>query len=124
VVEGAGGLLVPFAWGYTVADLAVETGLEVVLVARAGLGTLNQVLLTVEALHRRELRLRGVVLNGRSEAPDLAEATNPGALARLLPGVPVVSLPRYAEVPALEAARRSVPALAPLALPSRRSMYK
>jgi dethiobiotin synthetase len=117
VVEGAGGLLVPLAWGHTAADLAVEEGLEVVLVARAGLGTLNHVLLTVEALRRRDVPLRGVVLNGRGEAPDLAEATNPGALARLLPGVRVVSLPRYAAVSALEAARRSVPALAPLAGP-------
>lgn len=111
VVEGAGGLLVPLAWGFTALDLACRCGLEAVIVARAGLGTLNHTLLTVEALLRRGVSVRGVVLNGRSEAPDLAEASNPDALAQLLPGMLIVELPRHPCSDSLEAARRSCDAL-------------
>ena len=109
VVEGAGGLLVPLAWGYTALDLAARCGLQAVVVARAGLGTLNHCALTVEALQTRGVAVRGVILNGPSEPPDLAESTNPAALAHLFPGVPVTVLPRHPTREPLEAARRSVP---------------
>jgi dethiobiotin synthetase len=60
---------------------------EVVLVARSGLGTLNHTLLTVEAMTRRRLRVRAVVLVGpRHEAN---EATLRGRL-----DAPVVALPQ------------------------------
>jgi len=115
VVEGAGGLLVPLAWGYTALDLAKETGLEAVVVGRAGLGTLNHVALTLEALARRGVPVRGVALNLRGDPPDLAEATNPAALARLCPGVRLVVLPRVAApVAPLDAARTLVPLVDPL----------
>ncbi|HLA78278.1 MAG TPA: dethiobiotin synthase [Vicinamibacteria bacterium] len=114
VVEGAGGLLVPLAWGFTALDLAEAENLEAVLVARAGLGTLNHILLTAQALLARGVRLKGVVLNGRSREPDLAETTNPAALARLLPGVPLVVLPRWPGASTGEAARRAAEPLAPL----------
>jgi dethiobiotin synthetase len=111
VVEGAGGLLVPFAWGYTVLDLAAHAGLEAVVVARAGLGTLNHSVLTVDALRRRGVRVRAVVINGRGDPPDLAEETNPAALARLLPETAIVVLPRQAGRSPLENAQRCAPAL-------------
>ena len=88
VVEGVGGLLCPLAEETTVADLAIDLDLPLVVVARRGLGTLNHTLLTVEAARLRGLRLAGVVLNG-SEPPDnlLAEATNPAELVQRLGGV-------------------------------------
>jgi dethiobiotin synthetase len=108
VVEGAGGLLVPLAWGYTALDLAARCGLEAVVVGRPGLGTLNQCLLTVGALRARGVPVRGVVLNGPSDPPDLAESTNPSTLAQLLPGVPILVLRRYDTRDPLEAARRAL----------------
>ncbi len=114
VVEGAGGLLVPLAWGYTALDLARHTGLEAVVVGRTGLGTLNHVALTLEALTRGQVVVRGVVLNLRGDPPDLAEATNPAALARLCPGLRLVVLPRVATLTSLNAARALVPLVAPL----------
>jgi dethiobiotin synthetase len=114
VVEGAGGLLVPLAWGYTALDLASRAKLETVVVGRAGLGTLNHLALTVEMLRARAVAIRGIVLNGGNQPPDLAEATNPSALARLLPGVRVVVIPRHATASVSQAARRSVPFVAPL----------
>lgn len=107
VVEGAGGLLVPLGRGWNAADLARSCGLRVVLVARAGLGTLNHVLLTVEALAHRDLPLAGVVLNGQAEHPGLAEATNPEVLAQLVPGLPIVCVPRFPADDPLSAARRA-----------------
>ncbi len=117
VVEGVGGLLVPLAWGYTMADLAAEVGLTAVVVARAGLGTLNHVALTLEALARREVPILAVVLNGRGDPPDLAESTNPQALERLAPDVAVVVLPRQKTKTPLGVARALVPSLVALLTP-------
>lgn len=60
LVEGAGGLLVPMGTRpsgepWTAADLALLLGAKAVVVARAGLGTLNHTALTLEALDRRGL---------------------------------------------------------------------
>jgi dethiobiotin synthetase len=95
VVEGVGGLLCPLAEGITVADLAVRLDYPLVVVARRGLGTLNNTLLTVEAALARSLRVAGVVLNGSEPTADpVAESTNPFELARRLGTVPIL-----AEVP-------------------------
>jgi dethiobiotin synthetase len=94
VIEGAGGIMVPLAWDYTVLDLAERCDLDAIVVARAGLGTLNHIMLTVLMLQSRHIAVRGIVLNGRGPSPDLAEATNPAALARMLPGVRIVEVPR------------------------------
>ena len=93
VIEGAGGVMVPLAWDYTVLDLAERCDLDAVVVARAGLGTLNHVALTVLMLQSRHITVRGIVLNGRGASPDLAELTNPSALARMLPGLRILEVP-------------------------------
>ena len=83
VVEGIGGLLVPLARGFSVADLAARLGLPLIIVGRSGLGTINHTALTVEAARTRGLEVAGVVLNGRR--PDRvgdAERTNPGEIER------------------------------------------
>jgi dethiobiotin synthetase/malonyl-CoA O-methyltransferase len=64
VVEGAGGLLVPLAPKLLQVDLVAALGLPVVVVARDRLGTINHTLLTLEALRRRRLPVKGVVLLG------------------------------------------------------------
>lgn len=64
VAEGAGGLLVPLAPGLLQADLVAALGLPVVVVARDRLGTINHTLLTLEALRRRGLAVKGVALLG------------------------------------------------------------
>jgi dethiobiotin synthetase len=93
VVEGAGGIMVPLSWGYTILDLAQACDLDAVVVARAGLGTLNHVAMTVMILRSRQIPIRGIVLNGRSAVPDLAESTNPASLSRMLHGVRIVEVP-------------------------------
>ncbi|MBI3333441.1 MAG: adenosylmethionine--8-amino-7-oxononanoate transaminase [Candidatus Omnitrophica bacterium] len=77
LVEGIGGLLVPLDAEATVADLARRLRLPLLIVARAGLGTINQTLLTLEAARSAGLEVLGVVLNRRPPRPSLAERTNP-----------------------------------------------
>ncbi|TDC65336.1 ATP-dependent dethiobiotin synthetase BioD [Micromonospora sp. KC207] len=86
LVEGAGGLLVPMglrpsgdAW--TMADLAVSLGAPAVVVARAGLGTLNHTALTLEALERRAVPA-GVMIGAWPAEPELVHWAN---LTELVP---------------------------------------
>ena len=64
VVEGAGGLLVPLGDNWTIADLVRDLALPLLVVARAGLGTVNHTALTVRAARGLGLEPVGVVLNG------------------------------------------------------------
>ncbi len=77
LVEGAGGLLVRFdASGGTLADAAWALGAPVLVVAEAGLGTLNATALTAEVATRRGLDVLGVVIGAWPSAPDLAARSN------------------------------------------------
>lgn len=92
VVEGIGGWRVPIERSFSVADLAVEMALPVVVVVRNRLGALNHAALTVEAVRATELACAGFVFNeGPPEAFDevegVARATN-GAVCEELLGVP------------------------------------
>ncbi len=84
VVEGVGGLLVPLARKYDVADMAREFNLPLIIVARPNLGTLNHTLLTVEAAKHRGLEIAGIIINGfHGDTQDIAEETNPEEIMRL-----------------------------------------
>ena len=91
VVEGAGGLLVRLDTnGGTLLDLAdalrhADPGAPVsfVVVAAAGLGTLNHTELTVNALRDRGWEATGVVVGSWPTDPGLAERCNRDDLARV-----------------------------------------
>ncbi|MFI6446009.1 dethiobiotin synthase [Kitasatospora sp. NPDC050543] len=116
LVEGAGGLLVRYdEHGHTLADMALaaaDLGLrpEILVVAAAGLGTLNITALTAEALRARGLAQLGVVVGSWPTDADLAARCN------------LADLPSVAQAPLLgalpEGAARSTafPALALAAL--------
>jgi dethiobiotin synthetase len=73
LVEGAGGWRVPITETADVSRLARQTGLPVVIVSRATLGTINHSLLTIEAVERDGCRIAAVVLSRRpDEAADFA----------------------------------------------------
>jgi dethiobiotin synthetase len=77
LVEGAGGLLVRLDHrGGTIADIAVALAAPLLVVAAAGLGTLNHAELTVEALRVRGLACLGVVIGAWPDRPDLAARCN------------------------------------------------
>ncbi|CAA0100222.1 ATP-dependent dethiobiotin synthetase BioD 1 [Halioglobus japonicus] len=63
LIEGAGGWRVPINPRETLADLAVELQLGVILVVGMRLGCINHALLTAEAIRRDGLQLAGWVAN-------------------------------------------------------------
>lgn len=102
LVEGAGGLLVRFdEAGGTLADTARLLGAPVLLVASAGLGTLNTTELTSRELAVREVELAGVVIGSWPTSPDLASRCN------------LADLPVVANAPLLGAVPAGAGALAP-----------
>jgi dethiobiotin synthetase len=96
VIEAAGGLFVPITREVSSAsleqadpaerppaqalvtnlDLAERLGLPVVLVGRAGLGTLNHCALSAEALARRGIEIAAIVLNRVQAEDDATVGTN------------------------------------------------
>ena len=70
VVEGAGGLYVPLiGTGFLVLDLIRWLGLPLLVVARAGLGTINHTALTVMAARQAGVEVAGIILNRGSADP-------------------------------------------------------
>jgi dethiobiotin synthetase len=101
LVEGAGGLLVRMTDDGTLADVAALLAVPVLVVAAAGLGTLNATELTVEALRCRGLTCPGVVVGSWPAEPDLAARCN------------LADLPATSGVPLLGALPTGSGALAP-----------
>ncbi len=86
LVEGAGGLLVEIGdGGATLRDLAVDLAAPVLVVARAGLGTLNHVALTLEALASQNVWCAGAVIGAWPLEPDVIETGNRAVLAGMAP---------------------------------------
>jgi len=83
VVEGVGGLLVPFSDSFTVRDLAAELALPLLIAARPGLGTINHTLLTLAAARAAGLRVCAVVLTPWPRAPAEIERSNREEIERL-----------------------------------------
>jgi dethiobiotin synthetase len=64
VIEGAGGLLVPLNRKETILDLITQLGIEVILVSRHYLGSINHTLMSVELLKNRNIAIKGILFNG------------------------------------------------------------
>ncbi|MFH1260250.1 MAG: dethiobiotin synthase [Elusimicrobiota bacterium] len=106
VVEGLGGVLVPLTKKYFLLDLIKDFALPAIVVARAGLGTINHTLLTVQTLQKNGVEVLGVVLNGMRNK-SLAEKTNQRAIAQLAKLGFVLTVPwnkKYCRNPKLLAA--------------------
>ncbi len=71
IIEGAGGLLVPFNNSETIADLLLPQD-RIILVSRNYLGSINHTLLSLEVLKNRGLDCFGIIFNG--EANEATEA--------------------------------------------------
>lgn len=88
IAEGAGGLAVPLNdEGYMQYDLIRELGFACLLVARAGLGTINHSLLTVQVARRAGLKIKGIVISGYTGS--IMEKDNVRTIQRLS-GIPSV----------------------------------
>jgi dethiobiotin synthetase len=76
LVEGAGGLLVPYVDRLTTVELARRLGLPLLVVARTALGTLNHTALTLREAERSGLPVAGVVFNRTVERLEPHESGN------------------------------------------------
>ncbi len=92
-IEGAGGLLVPLTDDVTFADwLTTLPAARLLIVARAGLGTINHTLLTIEAARSRKLDVAGIVTNDAANvAPTDPTVASNGSLIAQFSGVPVLA---------------------------------
>lgn len=110
IVEGSGGVLVRLdTEGGTILDLATQVGAGAVVVASAGLGTLNHSELTVAALRARGIEPAGLVIGSWPAKPGLAETCNLDDLPRVT-GVPLLaSIPAGAGALAREEFARQSP---------------
>ncbi|MCM8796477.1 MAG: dethiobiotin synthase [Candidatus Omnitrophica bacterium] len=77
IVEGIGGLLVPFNRKRLALDLVKELGLSLILVAENKLGAINHTLLSIEALTSRKIRILGIIFNNAAEENSLILKDNP-----------------------------------------------
>ncbi len=99
LIEGAGGLLVPFAEGVTFADLALAWDLPLVVVVGNRLGAINHAMLTIRHAESLGLEVLGYVVNTLREEADVASQTNAAVLEEWL-GPPLGVLPFLAPLEA------------------------
>lgn len=90
VVEGSGGALVPMTETVLMADVAARLGLPAVIVAHNKLGCINHVLLTIEALRSRGLRIVGLIFNRIGSECDETILMDNIRITAQLGGVPVL----------------------------------
>ncbi len=95
-MEGSGGIVCPIRYDERqqlfLADIIRELDLPVLLVADAGLGTLNSVVTTCEYMQNHNLRLAGIILNNYDES-QIIHRDNRLMLEKLL-GQPPLALVR------------------------------
>ena len=93
-MEGSGGIVCPLRWDdqerMGLDDLVHKLGLSVLVVAHAGLGTINSTVLTIEHLRLREIPVKGILLN-HFHPGDLMEEDNRRMVTEMT-GVPVLAV--------------------------------
>lgn len=64
IAEGAGGLMVPLNDRFLMIDLIKQLDLEVILVSKNYLGSINHTLLSINALKQYGITVKGLIFNG------------------------------------------------------------
>jgi len=86
IIEGAGGLMVPINRKDLMIDLIQKLDVEVILISRNYLGSINHTLLSVEALKSKNIYVKGIIFNGvKNEASEsiILERTGLNYLGRV-----------------------------------------
>ncbi len=101
LIEGAGGLLVPMPGGSWLPEWITGLRARPVIVARAGLGTINHTLLTIESLRVRDLEPLGFIFTQLLARDDPSRPHN-AAVIEQRSGVPCLgTLPFLGRPPSL-----------------------
>ena len=64
IIEGAGGLMVPLNNTFLMIGLIKQLGAEVILVTQNYLGSINHTLLSIYALKKEGIPIKGIIFNG------------------------------------------------------------
>jgi len=83
LVEGAGGVRVPITPDYDMRDLMTDLKIPVLLVSSPFLGSINHILLSVEALQARDIPIAGLLLNGGMNYGEKADTHTDPAIRTL-----------------------------------------
>ena len=89
LVEGMGGLLVPYSRRALIVDLVQDLNLPVLIVTKNKLGAINHTLLTIEALQRRDIPILGIVFNGPKGTDNAVTQDNP-RIVQEISGIPIL----------------------------------
>jgi len=93
LIEGIGGVMVPFDDRHTVLDLMSMLRIPIVLVAGSYVGTISHTLTALEVLARRNLDIAGVVVS-ESEASAASLADTVATVQQFADALEVVGIPR------------------------------
>lgn len=63
LVEGAGGIVCPFGDNLLLEDVIKNLGLDIIIVAPSGLGSINSTVLTVEYARSHGINVKGIIMN-------------------------------------------------------------
>ena len=91
-MEGSGGIICPLRWDeqhVILDDLVKDLGLGVLIIADAGLGTINSAVLTIEHLRARDIPIRGLIFN--KYVPGNLMQDDNAAMIEALTGVKIVA---------------------------------
>lgn len=91
-MEGSGGIICPIRFDNKkiwLADIIKELSLGTLIIANAGLGTINSVVLTVEYMKRKNLPIKGIIFNHYHEG-NLMEEDNK-KMVEIMTGLSVIT---------------------------------
>ena len=98
VVEGSGGVICPLRWDseshFMLLDMVRAFNLPILLVANAGLGTINSTILTVDYLRKNEFNINAIILNHFSE--EIMEVDNL-AMIEEMTNLPVIAKVQFGD---------------------------
>ncbi len=102
IVEGAGGLMVPINKEETYLDIMKTLGLEVIVVSKNYLGSINHTLMTIRHLQQANIPIKGIIFNGdiqMSSEKVILEMTGMTYLGRVLQeeNMDAITVSQYAE---------------------------
>ncbi|WP_437192131.1 dethiobiotin synthase [Planctomicrobium sp. SH527] len=83
LVEGVGGWLSPIAKKETGANLAIDLGFPVLIVAANKLGMVNHTLLTIESVENSQLSVSGIIVNSTESQHDESATSNAALLSEM-----------------------------------------
>ncbi len=83
LVEGIGGIMVPIYRDYSLVDFMADLKYPTIVVARAGLGTLNHTLMTLSCLKDRKVPVLGVVMNDQNGISDISKKDNSAIITEI-----------------------------------------